>query len=51
MAVGETLKFTAGATHEVNIISESQVGVGSSTAGDKGGVAMESPALSSQGKV
>ncbi|KAH3829749.1 hypothetical protein DPMN_102977 [Dreissena polymorpha] len=25
-SVGETLKFTAGATHEVNIISESQVG-------------------------
>ncbi|KAH3815472.1 hypothetical protein DPMN_143995 [Dreissena polymorpha] len=29
--VGEILKFTAGATLEVNLISESQVGDGSST--------------------
>ncbi|KAH3826925.1 hypothetical protein DPMN_128852 [Dreissena polymorpha] len=29
LSVGEILKFTAGATHEVNVLSESQVGDGS----------------------
>ncbi|KAH3710565.1 hypothetical protein DPMN_070051 [Dreissena polymorpha] len=33
--VGDILKFTAGATDEVNVTSESQVGDGSSTDGDR----------------
>ena len=46
--VGEIFKFTAEATHEVNVISESQVGNGSFTNGDRGVMVMESPALSSR---
>ena len=40
--VGEILKFAADATHEVNVISEFQVGDGSSTDGDRGVVVMKS---------
>ncbi|KAH3852010.1 hypothetical protein DPMN_094499 [Dreissena polymorpha] len=42
VSIGDILKFTVGATHDVNIIRESQVGDKSSTDGDRGVVAMES---------
>ncbi|KAH3785098.1 hypothetical protein DPMN_163182 [Dreissena polymorpha] len=35
------LKFTSNATHEVNLISESQVADGSYTDGERGGMVME----------
>ncbi|KAH3709326.1 hypothetical protein DPMN_068788 [Dreissena polymorpha] len=41
-SVGEILKFTATTTHEVNVISESQVADWSSTEGDRSVVVMES---------
>ncbi|KAH3780591.1 hypothetical protein DPMN_158409 [Dreissena polymorpha] len=41
-SVVEILKFTAGATHEVNISSESHIGDGSSNDGDRGVVVIKS---------
>ncbi|KAH3785612.1 hypothetical protein DPMN_163705 [Dreissena polymorpha] len=40
--VGEILKFTAGTTHEVNVINEYRVGYGSSTNSGRGVAVMES---------
>ncbi|XP_052212465.1 uncharacterized protein LOC127831522 [Dreissena polymorpha] len=47
MSVVDILKFTAGASYEVNVISESQVGSGSSTNGDRALNPACSPASSS----
>ncbi|KAH3888256.1 hypothetical protein DPMN_012288 [Dreissena polymorpha] len=41
LSVGEVLKFTASATHEVNDISKPQVGDGSVTDGDRGVMVLE----------